>query len=437
MITAEENNLLTRTDPKTPAGELLRRYWQPVGLTEELPQGAAPKAVTIMGEDLVLFRDDRGRAGLLGLHCAHRGTDLSYGRIENGGLRCLYHGWLYDVSGCVLEQPGEAGGGAHRDAVRHTAYPCREAGGVIFTYMGPGDPPLLPDYEFLSVPASHRDVVKILYRCNYLQGNEGNIDPVHLSFLHRYLNESQVGQKRIVPGTESSDNSLLGRDIAPAIEVEVTDYGLRICTLRAAGPQSSYLRITNFIMPNLSAFGGSTVGEGYAVHWHVPISDTAHWKYIFMFSRQKPLSEELRGKHRAEIGAEHRLAREGANRYQQDRESMRSSTFTGMGFNFQAHDAFATESQGPIQDRTAEHLVSSDKAIVAARKLLLSGIEDVRRGRAPRHCISDPAANRFPHLMVVSEVVPASLHWKEFVRQRVEQAQASNPGPAKKDQAPL
>jgi hypothetical protein len=274
----------------------------------------------------------------------------------------------------------------------------------------------------------------VLYRCNYLQGNEGNIDPVHLSFLHQYLNESKVTQKRVVPGTQTTDNALLRRDIAPTIEVEVTDYGLRICTLRAAGPENSYMRITNFIMPNLSAFGGSTVGEGYAVHWHVPITDTSHWKYIFMFSREKPLSEEMRRKHRAEIGPEFQLEREGANRYQQNRESMRDSTFTGMGFNFQAHDAFATESQGPIQDRTAEHLVSSDKAIVAARKLLLGAIEDVRQGREPRHRIMSPAANRFPHLIVMSEVVPASTQWKEFVRQRAEQAVSPYASAARKDE---
>lgn len=421
MIPREENDRLTQTTAGTDAGELLRRYWQPVALTEELPQGTAPKAVRIMGEDLVLFRDDTGRPGLLGLHCSHRGTDLSYGRIENGGIRCLYHGWLYDVSGCVVEQPGEPGGGAHRNAIRHLAYPCQEAGGVVFAYMGPGDPPLLPNYEFLKVPPSQRDVIKVFYRCNYLQGNEGNIDPVHLSFLHQYLNESQAAQKRVIPGTQTTDNALLGRDIAPTIEVEVTDYGLRICTVRAAGPEKSYMRITNFIMPNLSAFGGSTVGEGYAVHWHVPITDTSHWKYIFMFSREKPLAEELRRKHRAEIGPEYRLTREGSNRYQQDRESMHNSTFTGMGFNFQAHDAFATESQGAIQDRTAEHLVSSDKAIIAARKLLLSAMEDVKHGREPRHRITDPAANRFPHLMVISEVVPASVHWKNLVTQRAEE----------------
>jgi phthalate 4,5-dioxygenase oxygenase subunit len=424
MISLEENNILTQTGPSAPCGELMRRYWQPVALTEELPPGGAPLTVKIMGEELALFRDDQGRPGLLGLHCSHRGTNLSYGRVEDGGLRCLYHGWLYDIRGRVLEQPGEPGGGAQRDAICHLAYPCREAGGVVFTYMGPGEPPLLPNYEFLTLPEPHRTVTKIFYRCNYLQGMEGKIEPVHLSFLHQYLNEAQVAQKRIVPGTDTTDNTLLREDIATTIEVEVMDYGLRIYTVRGAGSDKTYLRITNFIMPNLSAFGGSTVGEGYAVHWHVPINDTCHWKYVFMFSREKALSEELRKKHRAEISADFRLSREEANRYQQDRDSMQTKTFTGMGLNFQAHDAFATESQGVVQDRTAEHLVSSDKAIVASRKLLLSGIEDVKRGRDPRHRISDPRANQFPHLMVVSEVIPNSLHWKDYAKKRVEETRA-------------
>jgi phenylpropionate dioxygenase-like ring-hydroxylating dioxygenase large terminal subunit len=332
---------------------------------------------------------------------------------------------LYDICGRVLEQPGEPGGGANRHEIRHLAYPCQEAGGVVFTYMGSGEPPLLPNYEFLTVPAEQRAVTKIFYQCNYLQGNEGNIDPVHLSFLHQYLNEAEINRPRIVPGSAATDNALLGKDIAPTIEVEVTDYGLRIYTVRAAESSKSYLRVTNFIMPNLSAFGGSTVGEGYAVHWHVPINDLCHWKYVFMFSRERALSQDLRNKNRADIAPDYRLSQQGANRYQQDRESMKTKTFTGMGLNFQAHDAFATESQGAIQDRTAEHLVSSDKAIVAARKLLLNAIEDVKLGREPRHRIGDPKANRFPHLMVISEVVPASTNWKEHAKKLLDERQSA------------
>jgi len=416
MITEQENNLLTQTGPRTPCGELMRRYWQPVALSEELPKDSAPLKVRIFGEDLVLFRDDQGRPGLLGLHCSHRGTDLSYGRVEDGGLRCVYHGWLYDVCGKVLEQPGELGGGANRHEIRHLAYPCQEAGGVIVTYMGPGEPPLLPNYEFLAAPAEYRTVVKIFHNCNYLQSNEGNIDPVHLSFLHHFLSEAEVARLRTVPGGNATDNTLLGNDIAPTIEVEVQDFGVRIYTLRNAGPDKLYLRVTNFVLPNLSAFGGSTVGDGYAVHWHVPIDDTHHWKYIFMFSRTKPLDSELRNKSRSELTADYRMTRNAANRYQQDRDSMKTKTFTGMGFNFQAHDAFATESQGWVEDRTNEHLVSSDKAIVAARKLLLNAIQAVNEGREPPHVIRDSKLNHFPHLVVVSELIDASTDWKEHTK---------------------
>ena len=419
MISQEENNLLTQTGPGTACGELMRRYWQPVALSNDVPHGGAPLPVTILGEDLVLFRDDQGRPGLLGLHCSHRGTDLSYGRVENGGLRCVYHGWLYDVCGRVIEQPGEPGGGANKDQIRHRAHPCREAGGVIFTYMGPGEPPLLPDYEFLTVPQEQRTVTKVLYECNYLQGNEGNIDPVHLSFLHQFLSEANVPLQRVVRGSDTTDNTLLGKDMAPTIEVELTDFGLRICSQRASGRNQTYLRVTNFVMPNLAAFGGSTVGEGYSVHWHVPIDDTSHWKYVFMFSREKPLAPELVDKSRAELSADFRLARNRANRYRQDRESMKTKTFTGLGYNFQAHDAFATESQGAIQDRTAEHLVSSDKAIIAARKLLLNAINDVKQGRDPQHIVRDPAGNRFLHLQVFSEVIDASVDWKQHAKERI------------------
>ena len=418
MIPAEENQLLTQTNAGTPCGALMRRYWQPVALSEELPVGGAPVKVKILGEELALFRDDQGRPGLIGLHCAHRGTDLSYGRCEDGGLRCLYHGWLYDIHGHVIEQPGEPGGGANKAAIRHLAYPCQEVGGVVLTYMGPGEPPLVPNYEFLSVPPENRTVTKAFYQCNYLQGNEGNIDPVHLSFLHQIIDEAQIALKRVVQGVNVSDNTLLGRDVAPKIEVEVTNFGLRISTLRDASADKRYLRTTNFIMPNLAAFGGSTVGDGYAAHWHVPIDDHHHWKYIFAFSRSNQLDEFLRTRSRADLTADYHVTRNGANRYQQDRASMQTQTFTGMGSNFQVHDAFATESQGPVQNRTEENLVSSDKAIVAARKLILNGIKDVQEGREPQHVVRDVKLNCFSNLVVISDVIAKSLDWKEYTRGR-------------------
>src|SRR5436190_12156906 len=156
MLTQEENARLTRVGPGTPCGELLRRYWQPVALAEELPRGGFPIPVEIMGEELVLFRDDQNRIGLLDLYCSHRAADLSYGRSEDGGLRCIYHGWLYDVNGRCLETPGEPAGSHLKDYVRHLSYPCQEKGGVIFAYMGSAEPPLLPNYEVLSAVPENR-----------------------------------------------------------------------------------------------------------------------------------------------------------------------------------------------------------------------------------------------------------------------------------------
>src|SRR5437588_12622614 len=154
MMSPEQNELITRTGPGTKCGALMRHYWHPVALTEELDGPRPAKAVHALGQDFVLFRDERGRHGLLDRHCPHRGADLAYGRLEDGGLRCLFHGWLFDRAGRCLEQPGEPQGSTFHERVRHTAYPCQEAGDLILAYLGPGEPPLLPDYEFLAVPTA-------------------------------------------------------------------------------------------------------------------------------------------------------------------------------------------------------------------------------------------------------------------------------------------
>jgi phthalate 4,5-dioxygenase oxygenase subunit len=423
MMTPAENQLLTQIGPGTPAGETLRCYWQPVCLAEELPLGSAPLCVTILGEKLALFRDEQGRPGLLGIHCSHRGTDLSYGRVENGGLRCLYHGWLYDVHGRCLEQPGEPGAGAHRDAIRHLSYPCTEAGGVVFTYMGSDRAPLLPNYDFLQAPPDRLYVSKILHECNFLQANEGNIDPVHLSFLHRFLekrDETYTG----VRGTGESHYNLVARKIAPTIDVELVDFGVRVYTVREMEHGKKYLRVSYFILPNLSAFPGQTGGEGYSVNWHVPIDDRRHWKYTFVYSAKSPLQKDAVGRERSELTPDYQLMRSEANRYLQDREAMKTRTYAGMGTGFQAHDAFATTSQGAIQDRSDEHLVSSDKAIVAARKLLEKAIKDVQAGREPPHVIRSPELNRFPDLLVVSDVIAEDSDWKVYTKSLEAEARA-------------
>jgi phenylpropionate dioxygenase-like ring-hydroxylating dioxygenase large terminal subunit len=382
-------------------------------------------AVRILGEDLVLFRDERGELGLLALHCSHRGADLSYGRVEDGGLRCLYHGWLYDVQGRCLEQPGEPPAKQFKEKIHHTAYPCQEFANIIFAYMGPGEPPLLPAYEIFRVAEQHRFVHKVFSECNYLQANEGNIDPVHLSFLHRLLDENLVPAGRptqylTVKGSDVSPNRLVGESKAPTIDVEETDFGLRISTWRGIGEDKGYLRVSNFVMPNLSAVPGETQGAGYLVNWHVPIDDDRHWKYMIVFSREAPLDKDkFRKRYTAEIDPEYRPVRNRANRYRQDPNEMTAKTFAGMGLFFAEHDLFATESMGPICDRTQEHLGSTDKPISASRRLLLGMIRKLQQGGEPLHVIRDPGSNRVPHLVVLSEVIPNTTDCKQYWKTKV------------------
>lgn len=419
MLTSEQNALITRTGPGTPGGQLFRCYWQPVALSEELPAGGPPLPVRVLGEDLVLFRGEDGLPGLLGLRCSHRCTDLSYGRIEDGGLRCLYHGWLYDRAGRCLEQPGEPAGSDFKDKIRHPAYPCQEMGGAIFAYLGQGEPPVFPAYEFLRVAEPNRWCTKLLNECNYLQGNEGNIDPQHLSFLHRNYRDEEWN-RRTVSGSATSSNDLFGRDVRPTIEIEETDFGVRIYSVRRADEGHNYVRISNFVMPNLSTFPGITEADGYQAHWHVPIDDTSHWKYIFNFKRSGPIDGEwIERAVLPNMEGPYRLARNARNRYLQDRAEMQTQSYTGMGsFDFQSQDRFAVESQGPIQDRTAERLGTTDRAILAARQQLLGATRAVQEGATPRHVVRHGSFEHVDREIVVkAEAVPASVEWKTFWRQ--------------------
>jgi len=417
MTTREENVLLTQTGPGTPGGELMRRYWHPIALSSELPAGGPPQPVRLFSEDLVLFRDDKGCAGLLGILCSHRCADLSYGRVEDGGLRCLYHGWLFDVAGRCLEQPAEPPESKYKDEIRHLSYPVVERAGMIFAYMGKGEPPLLPDYEFLRATGEHIFLQKTILDCNYLQSLEGDIDPSHLSYLHKPIKRID---SRNVPGSQKSADQYYREDGRPKLEAERTDYGVRIYSVRNSGEQGKYVRITNFILPNKAAIIGNEgrVGEGYSVHWHVPIDDETHYRFDFIFNRVRSVARE---RYEAEIAHEirdHRYVRNKANRYLQDREKQKTENYTGMGTYFPVHDAFATETPGTIHKRENEHLGVSDTCIVVARRQLLNAIEDESAGRKPGHVVTSPAENDMSHIVVVSEIVPHNVDYHDVWKQR-------------------
>ncbi|HEY3116580.1 MAG TPA: Rieske 2Fe-2S domain-containing protein [Chloroflexota bacterium] len=410
MLTAEENELLTITNPGTPAGEWMRRYWQPVALLEELPPGGAPVPVKLLGEELVLFRDEQGRPGLLGLHCSHRGADLSYGRLEDGGLRCIYHGWLYDVHGKCLEQPGEPAGSTFHEKIQHRAYPCVERSGAIFTYMGPGEPPLLPAYEWLTLPEEHVFSIKLFSECNYLQGSEGNYDWIHTSYLH-------AGRRG--PTGNGPVNGDLGPFKGPKAhnewaEARLKPYGLQHLKI-TPGADGWRFSIGTFIMPATFCFGGLSTSNGHSLNWHVPIDDTHHWKFTFIFDRDRPMDKVEARRNRADSGPDYKAFRNKGNRYLQDRDSMFVDSYSGMAFVFQPQDLCATEGAGPIQDRTQEHLGSSDVAIAAARQMMFASIKDVQEGREALGVVRNPDENHFPYNFAWSGTTPTGTDWKTWL----------------------
>lgn len=399
MLPQEINDLVTRTGPGTPAGELMRRYWQPAALADELPPGGPPLPVRLLAEDLVLFRDEQGRPGLLGLHCSHRGADLSYGRLEDGGLRCIYHGWLYDVYGRCLEQPGEPPGSSFHERIQHRAYPCTEIGGMVLAYLGPGEPPLVPAYDILMATDDRRSNAKVFHECNYLQGNEGNIDSVHLSFLHW-----MQPRWREHPGFDE-------------VELETTNYGIRNFWIRDLEDRY-YTHITSFVMPNIGAFGGGR-GEGYSFNWHVPIDDTHHWEYVINFRHEAQNGDawiNRGGQHQQELTADYHPIHNQSNRWGQDREEQKTKTFAGLGTYFYAHDGCVTEGAGPIQDRTQEHLGFGDRAIVAQRLMLLKAIADVHAGRDPVGVVRTLEENHF-EILVRGEEIPKTWDWRTYWKQ--------------------
>ena len=411
MTTHDENVLMTRTGPGTPGGNLMRRYWQPVALSEELGKDA-PLGVRILSENLVLFRDAEGKPGLLGQLCPHRCADLTYGRVEDNGLRCLYHGWLFNRAGRCLDQPAEPEGSTYKDEIQHTAYACVEMGGLILTYMGPGEAPLAPNFHFLRSPEKNAFQTKVHHRCNYLQGNEGNLDPQHLSILHA-LKVGRDGRK----DKQAQMYQITAAQPRPRIEVERTRFGIRMHATRDAGEGKTYLRTTNFVLPNLGFFSGEGggYGAGYSVHWHVPIDDETHWRYdIYYEPRHGVDRARIKEKMGAEMGLDYRPLRSKENRYMQDREEMQSGTFAGMGNWFPSHDLFAVETAGAIHDRSKEHLASSDIAIVAGRRALLNAINDVSEGKDPPLVMRDPAENVFNDLVILAEVMDNGVDPKTF-----------------------
>jgi phenylpropionate dioxygenase-like ring-hydroxylating dioxygenase large terminal subunit len=416
MLSQEDNALLTQTHPGTPMGNLMRRYWVPALLSEEIPgPDGPPVRVKMLGEELVAFRDTQGRIGLIDEHCAHRGTSLFFGRNEECGLRCLYHGWKYDVAGNVLDTPAEPGDSDFRKKLHHTAYPTHEANGVIYAYFGARDQmPLFPKYEWTQVPLEFTYVTKCLLECNYLQGLEGECDSSHLSFLHRAF-------------TNERNQALYKSDTAPGYETEDTDFGVRLVATRNSDNQH-YVRFSAFVMP---VYGCVPAGrptnelEGFEIHTYVPADDTHCWRYDIGFRRDRAVREEEVHR-RKQINSDYSKMRNAGNNYLQDRQMQKMANFTGIE-DFLNHDACATESMGAIFDRSKEHLGVSDKAVIAVRKFLLAAVKELQQGREPPHLILREEENWFPHIDCFAHWVPSDVSWRQKFDYLTPAARRENP----------
>jgi 5,5'-dehydrodivanillate O-demethylase oxygenase subunit len=377
---ADENELLTRVGPGTPAGETLRKYWLPVGFSSEITC-EAPKLVRWLCEELLLFRDEFGRVGLIHPYCAHRGTSLDYGWIEAGGIRCCYHGWVYDVNGRCIEQPGEPEGSIFKDKIKLKAYSVRELGGIVWAYMGTGQPPELPHYHFLVREDGERNYSGYIRECNYMQQLENALDPVHATVLHG----------RAIHGAPAAPEWME----TPNFDVTVTeDMAFYVARRKGPKPDTEWHREVAYVPPLMVVHHGGSLPDDpepamVDVAWRMPIDDFNTRTFTLHFYPKvngKPWPKE------------HKDRTKSAPLMRGTRKQYDMATINGQ-------DSAAQVGQGAIVDRTQEHLGHSDRGVIQVRKLWKSAIETCLKGKDPPNLIRDPAKNRLVHVDVIEKLV--------------------------------
>jgi len=383
MLNAQQNEMLTRTGPGTKMGDLMRRYWIPALLASELPEADCPPVrVGLLSEKLLAFRDTAGKVGLISEFCAHRGVSLWFGRNEEHGIRCPYHGWKYDTNGQCVEVPSETKESGYCDRIKLKSYPVVERGGVIWAYMGPADrQPPLPAFEWVDLPDSHRYLSKRFQESNWLQALEGGIDSSHVSFLHR-------GELDTDPLHRNTQGAKYARSTNTVFDIMESDGGLVIGAKRDAEPGMNYWRLTQWMMPwytLIPPYGGGHALNGHA--W-VPIDDENCVAWTMTFHPNRPLSSDEinamkngQGVHCDLIPGTFRPVANRDNDYLMDRAAQKSGRYYSGIKGLAIQDASLQESMGPIADRSVENLVSTDNAILMARQRLFKAIRDNDQGK--------------------------------------------------------
>lgn len=421
MLRKEVNDLLTLTGPATAMGEMFRRYWIPALLAEELPSDDCPPVrVKLLSERLIAFRDSGGKYGLMDEFCAHRGVSLWFGRNEEGGLRCPYHGWKYDTTGQCIEVPSEPKDSGFCEKIKLQAYPLVKIGDILWTYMGPKDEqPPYPEFEFATVPSERTFSSKRFQECNWLQAMEGGIDSSHVSFLH----SGNLNTDPLFKGARGNQYNIA--DKMPFFEVVKHEGGLYVGARRNAEEGKYYWRITPWIMP---CFTMVPPRGDHPIHGHfwIPIDDENCWAWSFDYHPTRALTEVERealeagkGVHCEYVPGTFIPKANKTNDYLMDREAQKEGrTYSGVeGIAIQ--DSSLQESMGPIVDRTKENLVSTDNGIIMARQMLRKAASNLRdKGVTPPGV--DPAHHR---TRSVSVVLPPDQAFEEACQEDLKAVQ--------------
>jgi phthalate 4,5-dioxygenase len=387
MLSVEENEILTRTDRGTPMGELFRRFWIPVLLAAEIPYAdCEPVRFKVLGEDLVAFRDSDGRPGVLDAFCPHRGAVLSFGRNEECGLRCLYHGWKFDVDGNCVDLPNIPNGEFVKGRMRTIAYPVVEKAGLIWAYMGPAErKPPMPELPYLDVPLENVYVTKYEIDCNYLQALEGDLDPTHGQFLHSSLAR---GTDPVAALREQNYQRNAKTVLPDVCLLEDTPAGVVRGTCRTFDDGKVVVTAQQTILPTFTSAGLASPGT-FSTNIRVPIDDESEWHFRLRWAPRALTEHEIATyKYEGFAFAEHELGgwRPKANKsngYLQDRLVQKQFNYTGVT-NFPNQDVMMIEDQwGPIADRSREHLVAADRVIIHHRKRLLKLALSLAEGNEP------------------------------------------------------
>jgi len=385
MLNREDNALICRVGPGTPMGTMMRRYWHPVCTSAQLERDAAPLRVRLLGEDYVAFRDSAGRVGLMEELCMHRGASLALGRVEEGGIRCLYHGWKFSAAGEVLETPNHADP-KYRGRLQAPAFPVREEGGLVWAYVGPKElQPEFSRYAFMEADPAHRVVLRVNVACNYLQLVEGGEDSSHVGVLHTNMARPGWKEGEFAPNPDVVNPAALStNDLEPALKIEETAFGFQYVALRKIGKAGARnARVVPFIVP----YGRIIPAPAFLFTvLEVPEDDTHTSTYIVVHG-QAPVSEdkiiELLGldDQRYYDRKSCTFTATWADAFGQDRRQMQES-WTGLR-GVEVEDAAIALSQGAFYDRSKEHLVPADQAVVRVRRVLLDSVKRVMNNQAP------------------------------------------------------